>query len=96
MREEDFAVARDLKRLGSSVMLIGQGLRDDAGDLVFQLPEMPAQWQFLIDIIPVQLAAEYLSRLSGVDCDAFRLCSYVVEGEHGLLPEREASPNCGV
>jgi len=96
MRDEDFAVARDLRRLGSSVMLIGQGLPDDAGDLVFQLPEMPARWQFLIDIIPVQLAAEYLSCLSGVDCDAFRVCSYVVEGECGLLPEKEASPNRGV
>jgi hypothetical protein len=44
-----------------------------------------AEWQFMIDIIPAQLAAEYLARLSGVDCDSFRICSYVVEDEYGLI-----------
>jgi hypothetical protein len=33
----------------------------------------------LLDIIPAQLAAERLAGLAGVDCDSFRLCSYVVE-----------------
>jgi glucosamine--fructose-6-phosphate aminotransferase (isomerizing) len=88
MREQDLAVARDLRQLGASVMLIGQDLPSDAGDLVFQLPAIPSEWQFLIDIIPVQLAAEQLSRLSGVDCDSFRLCSFVVEDEYGLLPKQ--------
>ncbi len=87
MREQDLAVARDLRKLGARVMLIGQKLPEDAGDLVFQLPAIPAQWQFLIDIIPAQLVAERLSRLSGVDCDTFRLCSFVVEDEGGLLPK---------
>jgi glucosamine--fructose-6-phosphate aminotransferase (isomerizing) len=88
MREQDLAVARDLRQLGASVMLIGQHLPEDAGDLVFQLPVIPSEWQFLIDIIPVQLAAERLSRLLGVDCDSFRLCSFVVEDEYGLLPKQ--------
>jgi glucosamine--fructose-6-phosphate aminotransferase (isomerizing) len=88
MREQDLAIARDLRKLGASVMLIGQNLPDDAGDLVLQLPAIPPEWQFLIDIIPVQLAAERLSRLSGVDCDSFRLCSFVVEDEYGLLPKQ--------
>jgi glucosamine--fructose-6-phosphate aminotransferase (isomerizing) len=88
MREQDFAVARDLRELGASVMLIGQRLPEDAGDLVFQLLGIPAGWQFLIDIIPAQLVAERLSRLSGVDCDTFRLSSYVVEDEGGLLPRK--------
>jgi glucosamine--fructose-6-phosphate aminotransferase (isomerizing) len=87
-REQDLAVARDLRKLGARVMLIGQHLSNDAGDLVFQLPEVPRGWQFLIDIIPVQLVAESLSRLSGVDCDSFRLCSYIVEDESGLLPTK--------
>ena len=87
MRAQDLAVARDLRRLGASVMLIGQELPQDAGDLVFQLPAVPPGWQFLIDIIPAQLAAERLARLSGVDCDSFRLCSYIVEDEYGLLRE---------
>src|ERR1700730_17741549 len=87
MREQDFAVARDLRKLGAQVMLIGQRLPPDAGALVFDLPEIAADWQFLIDIIPAQLVAERLARLSGVDPDTFRLCSFVVEEESGLLPK---------
>jgi len=87
MRAPDLAVARDLTRLRAAVMLIGQELPQDAGDLVFQLPEVAPGWQFLIDIIPAQLAAERLARRSGVDCDSFRLCSYIVEDEYGLLHE---------
>lgn len=87
MREEDLAVARDLGRLGASVMLIGQDLPERCADLVFQLPRIRPEWQFLLDIIPAQLAAERLARLSGVDCDSFRTCPYIVEGESGLLPE---------
>jgi glucosamine--fructose-6-phosphate aminotransferase (isomerizing) len=89
MRAQDLAVARDLRKLGGRVMLIGQKLPEDAGDLVFQLPAIPAEWQFLIDIIPAQLVAERLARLSGVDCDTFRLASYVVEDEGGLLPKEK-------
>jgi glucosamine--fructose-6-phosphate aminotransferase (isomerizing) len=88
MRDQDLAVARDLRRLGGSVMLIGQDLAKDAGDLVLQLPKVPCDWQFLIDVIPTQLAAERLARMSGVDCDSFRLCSYIVEDEWGLLGEK--------
>jgi len=92
MRGQDLAVARDLRRLGASVMLIGQDLPEDAGDLVFRLPEVPPQWQFLIDVIPAQLAAEHLAGLSGMDCDSFRLCSYIVEDEWGLLHEHLGAP----
>jgi len=92
MRGQDLAVARDLRRLGASVMLIGQDLPEDAGDLVFRLPEVPPEWQFLIDVIPAQLAAERLAGLSGMDCDSFRLCSYIVEDEWGLLHEHLGAP----
>ena len=88
MREQDLAVARDLRALGARVLLIGQGIPGDAGDLVFQLPEIASEWQFLIDIIPAQLVAERLARLSGSDPDTFRLCSFVVEDEAGLLPRK--------
>jgi glucosamine--fructose-6-phosphate aminotransferase (isomerizing) len=87
MREQDLSVARDLRRLGASVMLIGQELTDLAGDLVFQIPSIAPDWQFLTDIIPAQLAAEHLARLQGVDCDSFRTCSYIVDGEFGLMNE---------
>jgi glucosamine--fructose-6-phosphate aminotransferase (isomerizing) len=94
MRDQDLSVAHDLRELGASVMLIGENLPRNAGDLVCQLPTSPPHWQFVIDVLPIQLAAERLSRLSGVDCDSFRICSYVVEDEHGLLGKKaEASPN---
>jgi glutamine---fructose-6-phosphate transaminase (isomerizing) len=84
-REEDFALARDLRKLGAKVMTIGQGLPADTGDLVFELPPTAPSWQFVTDIIPAQLAAEHLSRLRGMDCDSFRLSSHVVTKEGGLL-----------
>lgn len=94
MRDQDLSVAHDLRELGASVMLIGERLPRDSGDLVCELPASPPQWQFVVDVIPIQLAAERLSRLAGVDCDSFRICSYVVEDEHGLLGKKaEASPN---
>src|SRR5690242_16358052 len=90
MREQDLAVARDLRKLGAAVMLIGRDIPNDAGDLVFQLPSAPPGWQFLIDIIPAQLAADKLAQLSGVDSDTFRYCSFIVEDEYGLLPKKMA------
>ncbi|HKQ79287.1 MAG TPA: SIS domain-containing protein [Blastocatellia bacterium] len=85
LRTEDLEVAEDLRRLGAAVMLIGEGLSDDAGDFVFSLPGSPRGWQFLIDIIPAQIAAERLSRLRGVDCDSLRFCPYIVENEGGII-----------
>jgi glucosamine--fructose-6-phosphate aminotransferase (isomerizing) len=85
MREQDLTTASDLQKLGASVMLVGQGLPADGADLVFQLPKIAGDWQFLVDCMPVQLAAEHLARLSGEDSDKFRLCSFVVEDEAGLL-----------
>ena len=93
MREADLAVARDLKDLGASVMLIGEGLPEDAADLVCQLPTTPPCWQFAIDMLPSQFAAERLSRLRGEDCDTFRICSYVVEDEYGLARKKAEAPS---
>jgi glutamine---fructose-6-phosphate transaminase (isomerizing) len=87
MRHEDLAVARDLQELGASVMLIGHQLPEDAGDLVLQVPPAPSGWQFLLDVIPAQLAAERLAQICEVDCDSFRICSYVVRSEYGLTSE---------
>jgi fructoselysine-6-P-deglycase FrlB-like protein len=85
LRAEDLEVAKDLRRLGAAVMLIGAELPDAAGDLVFSLPRSPRGWQFLVDIIPAQIAAERLSRLRGVDCDSLRFCPYIVENEGGII-----------
>ncbi len=57
MRDQDLSVAHDLRELGASVMVIGENLPRDAGDLVCQLPTSPVHWQFVIDVLPVQLAA---------------------------------------
>ena len=84
MRQEDLAVACDLQKLRASVMLIGHQLAVEAGD---QLPPTPSGWQFLLDVIPAQLAAERLAAISEVDCDSFRICSYIVRGEYGLISE---------
>ena len=88
MRDQDLALARDLRTLGARVLLIGQRLPANSADLSFELPPIPAEWQFLIDIIPAQLTAEKLARLSNVDPDTFRLCNFVVEDESGLLPKQ--------
>lgn len=85
MRTKDLSVAQDLRKFGASVVLIGQHLPESASDLAFAIPATPPAWQFVIDIIPMQLAAEALSRRSGVDCDSFRVCSYIVEDDDGLL-----------
>jgi hypothetical protein len=84
LRTEDLALAADLRQLGAKVMVVGQSLPKNAGDLVFQLPAIPAPWQPLIDVIPAQLAAERLAGLRGMDCDSFRICPYIIEAEGGL------------
>ncbi len=90
MRPQDLALARDLRHYGACVLLIGQELPEHAADLVLNLPSIAAPWQFLLDIIPVQLAAESLSQRNSQDCDSFRICSYIVEEEGGLIPEKKS------
>lgn len=83
-REQDLALARDLRGRGAKVMVVGQSLPKDAGDLAFEVPALPARWQFLADVIPAQLAAEHLAGLRGADCDKFLVSSYIVQAEGGL------------
>ena len=85
MRSEDLALAADLRKLGVKVMFIGQDLPDGAADLALALPPVAQPWQFVIDIIPAQLAAERQSHVRGVSCDDFRLCPYIVEDQGGLF-----------
>lgn len=89
MRMQDLDLVHDLKKLGASVLLIGQQLEESAGDCVLCLPAIPARWQFLIDIIPIQIAVERLAAVRGEDPDSFRLCSYIVEDEGGLMHPAE-------
>lgn len=91
MRSQDLELARDLRKLGARVLLIGQGLEESAGDCVLRLPGIAARWQFLIDIIPIQIAAERMASVRGEDPDSFRLCSYIVEDEGGLTASGAAN-----
>lgn len=89
MRTQDLNLAHDLRKLGASVLLIGQRLEETAGDCVLCLPDIPARWQFIIDIIPIQIAVERLAAVRGEDPDTFRLCKYIVEDEGGLIHPAE-------
>lgn len=84
MRNEDLALADDIRACGGKVCVIGQNVPPGSGDLVISIPAVSDFWQPLIDVIPAQIAAENLSRLNGEDCDSFRLCPYIVETAGGL------------
>jgi glutamine---fructose-6-phosphate transaminase (isomerizing) len=84
LREQDLMLARDLQTLGASVLLIGQQGDGSLADLFLQVPGIPSEWQFLVDIIPIQIAAERLAGRAGRDPDSFLLCSYIVTDEGGL------------
>jgi fructoselysine-6-P-deglycase FrlB-like protein len=91
MREQDLAVASDLQKLGARIMLVGQKLPASRWDLAFEIPAIAPDWQFLVDVIPAQLCAECFARQKGVDPDSFIHCSYIVDGEYGLLPSKKQS-----
>jgi glucosamine--fructose-6-phosphate aminotransferase (isomerizing) len=87
LREQDLALAADLRQRGAKLMLIGTEIPDSAADLVFSFPKSPAGcegWQFLVDIIPAQLASYRMAMLRHADCDQFFICPYVVTTEGGL------------
>jgi glucosamine--fructose-6-phosphate aminotransferase (isomerizing) len=92
MRDQDLDLARDLRKLGARVLLIGQRLNEGAANCVLRLPPIPSQWQFLIEIFPIQIAAERMAILRGEDPDSFRLCSYIVENEGGLIQSAQKIP----
>ena len=85
MRAQDLSLVSDLSKLGASVLVIGQNLNQQSSDCILNLPAIPARWQFLIDIIPIQIAVERLAAVRGEDPDSFKLCKYIVEDEGGLI-----------
>ena len=92
--EERAELQKSLRQLKEHIQALEKQQAEaetQANDIMFQLPAIPSGWQFLVDIIPTQLVAERLSRLSGVDCDTFRLCAFVVEDEGGLLPKARSA-----
>jgi glutamine---fructose-6-phosphate transaminase (isomerizing) len=83
-REFDFKLLNDLYDKGISLMTIGYHLPADLKGIKIEIPEIIYTFQPLINIIPMQLAAELFSRIKGEDCDSFRFCNFVVEEEGGL------------
>ena len=84
LNAEDKRLVADLGAEGASVMCVGADLGGLIADLALEVPSMPRRWQFLVDVVPAQLAAVRLAALRGEDPDTFRFCSFVVEGEAGL------------
>jgi len=76
-------------------MLIGRNVPQDAGDLGFSDADTPANWQFLIDIIPAQLAAKNWRAFLEFDSDTFRYCSFIVKDEYGCCLKSLAHPARG-
>lgn len=89
LQEHDLKLASDLETLRAKVLLIGQQVEQSPVDLFLKLPAVPSEWQFVVDIIPIQIAAEHLARRAGRDCDSFRLCSYIVTDEGGLSLDKQ-------
>ena len=83
-RENDLRLIGDLTKRHSAIFVIGQRKEPGVRNLWIELPEIPADWQFLIDIVPVQIAAETYAMHRGYDCDKFLVSSYVVESSGGL------------
>jgi glutamine---fructose-6-phosphate transaminase (isomerizing) len=91
LQEHDLKLAGDLQTLGARVLLIGQNVNESPAKLFLKLPVVQSAWQFAIDVIPIQIAAERLARRAGRDCDSFRLCSYIVTDEGGLSLNNQQS-----
>lgn len=80
----DNRLISDLRKYRCATMVIGQNIEPDPRELRIALPAIAADWQFLIDIVPIQIAAEMYGEQRGFDCDRFLISSYVVESDGGL------------
>lgn len=85
-----FAAARDavlvqeMKQLGAHTIVIAEGEPAPGFDMHFRLPPIRREYRAAFDCIPVQLLADSLARIRGVDPDRFLYASYIVEKDNGL------------
>ncbi|MBX3256640.1 MAG: SIS domain-containing protein [Chitinophagaceae bacterium] len=84
VRKHDIALVSDLVSKGVKVLMIGNDLPGDTGAEIIILPSIPGLFSPVINIMPVQLAAEKLARKKGIDPDNFYFCNFIVETEGGL------------
>ncbi|HRK33326.1 MAG TPA: SIS domain-containing protein [Candidatus Hydrogenedentes bacterium] len=83
-RRQDLVLVQDLRKRRCNMLMIGQDVPNDPREVSFDIPKVPADWQFLVDIVPIQIAAELYAMHRGYNPDKFEVCSYVVESEGGL------------
>ncbi len=83
-QEYDWRLAADLQQAGVQVTVIGNNTEHNTSLQTIEVPVMPQGLEPLVNIIPMQLAAERFAKSRGEDSDGFRYCSLVVEKEGGL------------
>lgn len=84
VRKHDIALVNDLVSKGVKVLVIGNGLEGEIAAEKIQVPEAPGFFSPVINIVPMQLAAEKLARSNNIDPDNFYYCNFIVETEGGL------------
>lgn len=83
-RDHDVQLVNDLAGKKVNVLSIGQELPARLKGHKISLPPCPSLFCAVINIVPIQLAAEKLARMKGVDPDVFFYCNFIVESEGGL------------
>jgi glucosamine--fructose-6-phosphate aminotransferase (isomerizing) len=83
-RDHDVQLVNDLVAKKVNVLTIGQELPERLKGHKISVPPCPWLFSPVINIIPLQLAAEKLARMKGIDPDVFFYCNFIVESEGGL------------
>ncbi|MGN7723184.1 SIS domain-containing protein [Chitinophaga sp. 22620] len=83
-RDHDVQLVNDLVAKKVNVLTIGQDLPESLKGHKISVPPCPWLFSPVINIIPLQLAAEKLARMKGIDPDVFFYCNFIVESEGGL------------
>ncbi|MBX2920839.1 MAG: SIS domain-containing protein [Chitinophagaceae bacterium] len=84
VKAHDIALIKDLVAKGVKVLMIGDDLPDIAGAEGINIPALPSFFSPVVNIIPLQIAAEKLARQKNIDPDNFYFCNFIVETEGGL------------
>jgi glucosamine--fructose-6-phosphate aminotransferase (isomerizing) len=83
-RDYDVKLVNDLRGKGVNTVAIGYNLPRELKGYKIEIPAIPYFFSAVVNIIPMQMAAEKLARMKEVDPDSFLFCNFVVELEGGL------------
>ncbi|KIC92693.1 SIS domain-containing protein [Flavihumibacter solisilvae] len=84
VRDYDIQLVNDLAERDVNIVSIGHDLPATLKGFKIEVPHFPSMLAPVVNIIPMQLAAEKLARLRGQDPDGFLYCNFIVEAEGGL------------